>query len=93
MLIFWKMFAFHWQCSSVHRNCWLSDSYIQSLSQTFKWPTVCAVSNDQSTNEPATTVDQLEAGRPTVVVTEEDVKAFIASETGQDRLQAMFSKE
>jgi hypothetical protein len=40
-----------------------------------------------------TSVDQLEAARPSVVVSEDEVKLFIDQETGKDRVRAMFTKE
>ena len=46
-----------------------------------------------ATESPNTAVDLLAGRQSKIVITESDIQAVLDKETGQDRLQVMFSKE
>ena len=47
--------------------------------------------SDALESKEETTMDKLSDGRPTVVVSDADILAYLAQETGKDRLRAMFT--
>jgi len=44
------------------------------------------------TDEAATTMDKLAESKPNVGISDADVRSYLATETGRDRLNAMFSQ-
>ena len=47
---------------------------------------------DMETDEAATTMDKLAEAKPTILISDADVRNYLANETGMDRLREMFSK-
>ena len=44
------------------------------------------------TDAAATTMDKLAEAKPTILISDADVRNYLANETGMDRLREMFSK-
>ena len=46
----------------------------------------------EETDAAATTMDKLAEAKPTILISDSDVRNYLANETGMDRLREMFSK-